>query len=200
MKRHGDNMKMTDLVSFKLGSPQFRIKETLAKGAPLYQMYSQLDLEEDLAGVVSDHQENKQVKTLDDVATLKANDLVFSLISGKAALVSPEHAGYLYTQNYLILEPDERLDDKFLLYLLNEDKGIARQLWLGLQGSMVLKYTVKQIKDLKLPKLPSLSKQVAIGQVYLKQKHLQAVKKRRADNELTLQLAKLEEVLKNGWA
>ena len=193
-------MKMTDLVSFKLGSPQFRIKETLAKEAPLYQMYSQLDLEEDLAGVVSDHQENKQVKTLDDVATLKANDLVFSLISGKAALVSPEHAGYLYTQNYLILEPDERLDAKFLLYLLNEDKGIARQLWLGLQGSMVLKYTVKQIKDLKLPKLPSLSKQVAIGQVYLKQKHLQAVKKRQADNELTLQLAKLKEVLKNGWA
>lgn len=193
-------MKMTDLVSFKLGSPQFRIKETLAKEAPLYQMYSQLDLEEDLAGVVSDHQENKQVKTLDDVSTLKTNDLVFSLISGKAALVSPEHAGYLYTQNYLILEPDERLDVKFLLYLLNEDKGIARQLWLGLQGSMVLKYTVKQIKDLKLPKLPSLSKQAAIGQVYLKQKHLQAVKKRRADNELTLQLAKLEEVLKNGWA
>ena len=193
-------MKMTDLVSFKLGSPQFRIKETLAKEAPLYQMYSQLDLEEDLAGVVSDHQENKQVKTLDDVSTLKTNDLVFSLISGKAALVSPEHAGYLYTQNYLILEPDERLDAKFLLYLLNEDKGIARQLWLGLQGSMVLKYTVKQVKDLKLPKLPSLSKQAAIGQVYLKQKHLQAVKKRRADNELTLQLAKLEEVLKNGWA
>ena len=193
-------MKMTDLVSFKLGSPQFRIKETLAKEAPLYQMYSQLDLEEDLAGVVSDHQENKQVKTLDDVSTLKTNDLVFSLISGKAALVSPEHAGYLYTQNYLILEPDESLDAKFLLYLLNEDKGIARQLWLGLQGSMVLKYTVKQIKDLKLPKLPSLSKQAAIGQVYLKQKHLQAVKKRRADNELTLQLAKLEEVLKNGWA
>lgn len=193
-------MKMTDLVSFKLGSPQFRIKETLAKEAPLYQMYSQLDLEEDLAGVVSDHQENKQVKTLDDVSTLKTSDLVFSLISGKAALVSPEHAGYLYTQNYLILEPDERLDAKFLLYLLNEDKGIARQLWLGLQGSMVLKYTVKQIKDLKLPKLPSLSKQTAIGQVYLKQKHLQAVKKRRADNELTLQLAKLEEVLKNGWA
>lgn len=193
-------MKMTDLVSFKLGSPQFRIKETLAKEAPLYQMYSQLDLEEDLAGVVSDHQENKQVKTLDDVSTLKANDLVFSLISGKAALVSSKHAGYLYTQNYLILEPDERLDAKFLLYLLNEDKGIARQLWLGLQGSMVLKYTVKQVKDLKLPKLPSLSKQAAIGQVYLKQKHLQAVKKRRADNELTLQLAKLEEVLKNGWA
>ena len=82
--------------------------------------------------------------------------------------------------------------------MTNEDKGIARQLWLGLQGSMVLKYTVKQIKDLKLPKLPSLSKQAAIGQVYLKQKHLQAVKKRRADNELTLQLAKLEEVLKNG--
>lgn len=193
-------MKMTDLVSFKLGSPQFRIKETLAKEAPLYQMYSQLDLEEDLAGVVSDHQENKQVKTLDDVSTLKANDLVFSLISGKAALVSSKHAGYLYTQNYLILEPDERLDAKFLLYLLNEDKGIARQLWLGLQGSMVLKYTVKQIKDLKLPELPILSKQAAIGQVYLKQKHLQAVKKRRADNELTLQLAKLEEVLKNGWA
>lgn len=193
-------MKMTDLVSFKLGSPQFRIKETLAKEAPLYQMYSQLDLEEDLAGVVGDHQENKQVKTLDDVSTLKANDLVFSLISGKAALVSSKHAGYLYTQNYLILEPDERLDAKFLLYLLNEDKGIARQLWLGLQGSMVLKYTVKQIKDLKLPELPSLSKQAAIGQVYLKQKHLQAVKKRRADNELTLQLAKLEEVLKNGWA
>lgn len=193
-------MKMTDLVSFKLGSPQFRIKETLAKEAPLYQMYSQLDLEEDLAGVVSDHQENKQIKTLDDVATLKANDLVFSLISGKAALVSSKHAGYLYTQNYLILEPDERLDAKFLLYLLNEDKDIARQLWLGLQGSMVLKYTVKQIKDLKLPELPSLSKQAAIGQVYLKQKHLQAVKKRQADNELTLQLAKLEEVLKNGWA
>ena len=44
-------MKLTDVVKLKVGSPQFRIKESLLRETPSYNIYSQNDLEEDLAGI-----------------------------------------------------------------------------------------------------------------------------------------------------
>lgn len=187
------NMRLENLVEFQVGSPQFRIKESVADAATTYKFYSQNDLEEDLTGVELATEEAKQIATTDEVTTVTSGDLVFSLISGRAAIVRKEHDGYLYTQNYVVIEPGTEVDSKYLVYLLNEDREVAHQFWLGLQGSMVMKYTVKQLRELKIKKLPNLDKQQAIGDIYFKQMRIQALRKRIAENETLLTLAVLAE-------
>ena len=67
---------------------------------------------------------------------------------------------------------------------------------MGLQGSQVLKYTLKQLKELEIPKMPSIDKQRIIGQVYFKQLRLEALKQRAAKLKSTIILANLEEGIK----
>ncbi|EKW99032.1 restriction endonuclease subunit S [Ligilactobacillus saerimneri] len=186
-------MRLENLVEFQVGSPQFRIKESAADAATTYKFYSQNDLEEDLTGVELATEEAKQIVTIDEVTTVTPGDLVFSLISGRATIIRKEHDGYLYTQNYVVIEPRTDIDSKYLVYLLNEDREVAHQFWLGLQGSMVMKYTVKQLRELKIKQLPNLDKQQAIGDIYFKQMRIQALRKRIAENETLLTLAVLAE-------
>ena len=184
--------KLSELVGLVSGSPQFRITEVFDEKAPLFTYYSQTDLTDDLVGIISEDVENKQVRTNDKVNTLFDGDVVFSLITGIATIVSKEHEGYLYTQNYVKLLPSCKIDSKFLVYLINENKAIKKQFVLGLQGSQVLKYTLKQFKELEIPKIPSIDKQKIIGQVYFNQLRLQALRNRVAELETTIRLAKLE--------
>ncbi|MFC0903385.1 restriction endonuclease subunit S [Clostridium sp. MT-14] len=185
--------KLSELVELVSGSPQFRITEVFDEKAPLFAYYSQTDLTDDLVGIISNGADNKQVRTNDKVNTLCHGDVVFSLITGTAAMVRKEHEGYLYTQNYVKLLPGNNIDPKFLVYLINENKTIKKQFVLGLQGSQVLKYTLKQLKELKIPNIPSIDKQKIIGQVYFNQLRLQAVKNRAAELETKIILSKLEE-------
>jgi len=184
--------KLDDMADFMTGSPQFRITETSDKGAPVYTFYSQTDFMNDAAGIISDIPRNKQVCTFDYVSTLQPGDLIFSLITGKASIVHSEHAGYLFTQNYIKIVPNKDLEVKFLAYLLNENHGIKKHLFIGLQGSQVLKYTLMQLRALEIGKIPSKKKQKLIGQIYFDQIHLQAVKNQAAELETILVLSKLE--------
>lgn len=186
-------VKLSEVVKYVSGSPQFRISEAFDVNVPLYTYYGQPDIADDLVDMVSSKVDSKQVRTLDKVNTLYAGDVVFSLISGVSTIVRKGHDGYLYTQNYVKLIPNESVDSKYLVYLLNEDKSIKKQFLLGLQGSQVLKYTLKQLKELELPELPSIGKQQMIGEVYFNQLRLQALRNRASNSETTILLAKLEE-------
>ncbi|AND86005.1 restriction endonuclease subunit M [Clostridium tyrobutyricum] len=185
--------KLSELVELVSGSPQFRITEVFDEKTPLFTYYSQTDLTDDLVGIISNDMDNKQVRTNDKVNTLCDGDVVFSLITGIAAMVRKEHEGYLYTQNYVKLLPSNNIDSKFLVYLINENKIIKKQFVLGLQGSQVLKYTLKQLKQLEIPKIPSIDKQKIIGQVYFNQLRLQSLKNRAAELETKIILSRLEE-------
>ncbi|OPJ64808.1 restriction endonuclease subunit S [Clostridium oryzae] len=189
--------KLSELVELVSGSPQSRITEAFDEKTPLFTYYSQTDLTDDLVGIISNNLDNKQVRTKDKVNTLCDGDVVFSLITGIATKVRKEHQGYLYTQNYVKLIPNHNIDSKFLVYLINENKTIKKQFMLGMQGSQVLKYTVKQLKELEIPKIPSIAKQKIIGQVYFNQLRLQALRYRVAENETKIRLSKLEEVSEN---
>lgn len=184
--------KITKYVKFFSGSPQFRLKESQSSKAPTYIFYNQSHLEEDLSHI-SKKEEDKRIKTLDDVSLLHCGDIVFSLISGTAAIVQKNHHQYLYTQNYVKLVPDKKLDSAFLVYLLNENQEIRRQLLTSLQGSQVLKYTLKQIQSLSFPKLPDLPRQQLMGSVYLSQLRLQELRIRTAKVETQRILAILRE-------
>lgn len=190
-------VKLNEIVELVSGTPQFRITETRAEQAPSYLLYSQTDLADDLVGIPSEAVDNKGVRTTDQVNTLNHGDVVFSLISGTGALVREAHQGYLYTQNYVKLLPSGQIDHKFLVYLLNENSAIKKQLLIGLQGSQVLKYSLRQIKELEIPTLPPFEKQKIIGGIYFKQLRLQALKNRAANLETMMRLEQLEEVTRH---
>ncbi|MGL6057702.1 MAG: restriction endonuclease subunit S [Culicoidibacterales bacterium] len=185
-------MKLIDLVEFISGSPQFRITETADLTANIYTFYGQQDLLNDLYGMQTNGSDSKQTRTHDQVSVLNSGDVIFSLISGQATIVSNENQGYIYTQNYVRLEPIAEIDARFLVYLLNENQEIKKQLAIGLQGSQVLKYTVKQLRELEIPILPSLEKQEIVGDVYFKQLKLEALKKKTAQYETQVVLAILK--------
>lgn len=187
-------MKLSELVELVSGTPQFRIVEVSNPKAPVFTYYTQTDLNDDLVGIISSDVDNKQVRTNDKVSTLSTGDVLFSLITGKATIVRKEHEGYLYTQNYVKLLHAEDIDSKFLVYLMNESKAIRKQLMLGLQGSLVLKYTLTQLRDLEIKKIPSIDKQKIIGQVYFNQLRLKALRNRVTELEAKIRLADLEEV------
>ena len=188
---------LSDIVGVISGSPQFRLTESFDENAPLYHFYSQNDLSDDLAGMDSIDSDNKQLRTFDKVNRLLADDVVFSLISGTATIVRRFHNNYLYTQNYVKLIPGNRIDPKYLVYLLNIDKSIQKQFATGLQGSQVLKYTLRQLKELEIPQLPPIGRQRIIGDIYFRQLRLNALRSRSTESETILLLKKLEEATKN---
>lgn len=190
-------MKMSEAVQFISGTPQFRINECMERQAPIYSVYNQANLLEDLTGISSSEFEGNKIRTWDNVNTLAVSDVLFSLISGEATIIKKEHEGYLYTQNYIKLIPNEYVEPQYLVYLLNQDRSLERQLTMGLQGSQVLKYTLKQVKDLEMPPLPSVEKQRMVGDVYLKQLRLQAIKERATKLKTMILFRKLEEVTQN---
>lgn len=188
-----DTLLLTDIADLQSGTPQFRIDESTDPSTPVYEYYTQTDLEADFWQVDTPSPQ-KQVRTTHKVTTLNAGDTLFSLISGKAVRVQAIHTGRLYTQNYIKLTPKSGLDANYLVYLLNENTDITRQLGLSLQGSQVMKYTVKQLKELILPALPSLIKQRLIGEIYMNMQRIATLKKRVADYEHRLILEQLKGV------
>lgn len=184
----------TKIATFHSGTPQFRIGEDLDPQTPCYYLYSQTDLEEDLKGLFDFNTDRRQIRTHDVVITASAGDIVFSLLSGTAALIQKDHEGFLLTQNYVVITPSNDLDHKYLVYLLNENPSIRHQLRIGQQGSVVGKYTLNQLKSLELPPLPEKEKQQLIGELYCNQLKLEALRKHVAELETTLVFEQIKEV------
>lgn len=187
-------MKIEDIITIMTGTPQFRIKESLSNTAPTYYFYGQQELENDIVNLELSKESPKSISTLDELNLVHEGDILFSLISGRTTIVNKKHQGYLYTQNYVKLIPKNVVGSKYLVYLLNESDLIRKQWSKGLQGSAVLKHTVKQLRELELPKIHSYEKQKIIGDIYFKQLRLQALKMRVADAEKLLTIEKLKGV------
>ncbi len=188
-------ISICDVAELISGTPQFRIAEDLSGSAPAYFFYSQSDLEDDLRQVSRQDVARKQIRTFNEVITTSVGDVVFSLLSGKAVIVQKEHDGLLLTQNYVRLVPLDALNADYLVYLLNEDQNIRHQLRVSQQGSITMKYTLKQLRELRFPALPSLEKQRLIGEIYLNQLKLDTLRKRAAELETALVLGKIKEAV-----
>lgn len=184
---------ISEIVTLISGTPQFRIKEDFSDAAPTYFFYGQSEIEEDLIGVNAQTRLQKQVRTFDTVCTVAAGDVIFSLISGKAAIVQAGHSGYLLTQNYCKLVPSSAVDAKYLVYMLNENWEVRHQLQSGQQGSVTLKYTIKQLSTLMFPSLSPIEKQRIIGELYFSQLRIEALKKRVSTLETVLVLENIKE-------
>ena len=157
--------RLSEYVDLVSGSSRFRVDEDRLGQAPHYYVYNQ-NIHEGVDSLEASDSEDNEISTHDELTLLGEGDLVFSLISGTANVVDAEHAGYYYTQNYVRLIPKNSLNKLYFMYLLNEDSSIRKQLSIGLQGTILTRYTVSQLHELEIKNLPDVKKQEAIGKVY----------------------------------
>lgn len=201
MKKHtkerGDIMYIQNVFHSNTGISQYRIEESNRSDAKIYTLYGQNELYEDLYGVPGAMSDRKQIKVdgMGPGAIAREGDLLFSTISGESTIVSAEHDGYVFTQNYARMEPMSRLvDRKYMAYLINENQSIKRQFKQNLQGSQVIRYSLKLLKEIALPELPSIEIQRVIGDIYFKQLLLRSLRQRVAENTYRLSIAMLQGV------
>lgn len=190
-------MYIQNVFHSNTGISQYRIEESNSSDAKVYTLYGQNELYEDLYGVPGAMSDRKQIKVdgMGPGAIAKEGDLLFSTISGEATIVSVEHDGYVFTQNYARMEPMSRLvDRKYMAYLINESQSIKRQFKQNLQGSQVIRYSLKLLKEIALPELPSIEIQRVIGDIYFKQLLLRSLRQRVAENTYRLSIAMLQGV------
>ena len=190
-------MYIQNVFHSNTGISQYRIEESNSTDAKVYTLYGQNELYEDLYGVPGSMSDRKQIKVdgMGPGAIAREGDLLFSTISGEATIVSVEHDGYVFTQNYARMEPMSRLvDKKYMAYLINENLSIKRQFKQNLQGSQVIRYSLKLLKEIALPELPPIEIQRVIGDIYFKQLLLRSLRQRVAENTYRLSIAMLQGV------
>ena len=81
-----------------------------------------------------------------------------------------------------------------MAYLINENPSIKRQFKQNLQGSQVIRYSLKLLKEIALPELPPIEIQRVIGDIYFKQLLLRSLRQRVAENTYRLSIAMLQGV------
>ncbi|XEO93306.1 restriction endonuclease subunit M [Latilactobacillus sakei] len=178
-------------VRFVSGTPQSRLFISSNESDPSYYVYGQMELKNDLIQEETEPSDSRCLRTTDKVITFTESDVVFNLISGEASVVGRNHLGFMQTQNFVKLQPNEMLDRYFLVFLLNENQMVKRQLFESLQGSKVIKYTLTQLKALKINELPSIEEQRLIGRMYFNQLRLNWLLKRSADLKYELRINQL---------
>ncbi|WP_208423157.1 restriction endonuclease subunit S domain-containing protein [Latilactobacillus fragifolii] len=183
--------KLSKFVEFVSGSPQSRLFVSMNESDPSYCIYGQSELKADLVQSETASNEGRQIRTPDKVMILSEGDIIFYLVSGEASVVGKKHVGYLQTQNFIKLIPNQDLDAHYLVFLLNQDHNIKRQLVSSLQGTMVIKYTLAQLKALRINKLPPIDEQRLIGRMYFNQIRLNWFRKQSADLKLKIAMNQL---------
>lgn len=178
-------MKLEEVVTIKVGQNISRIYE---KNDRALETYTYDDLVDDLNGLYLDGKsDNPLINSINHDANLsRGGEVVFSFVSSKATIVSNQNIGKIINQNFakLVIE-DDQLEASYLCYVLNESHDMKKQMAISMQGSTVPKLTPSILKALDVT-LPSLDKQIIIGEAYL------TIKKQRA---LAIKQAELEEQL-----
>lgn len=184
------NYKTKNHFSVLSGLPLQRFQRLT--NCPMKPVYTQEQFAADLTGEQTGKASQPLLPVPEDVWMIQPGDVVYSQSSQTASPASLESGGCVISQNYLILRPESVLDPGYLVYLLNEDSGIRKQLVSRLQGSQLQRVTVKDLENLQLPSLPKMEVQKAIGQVYPSQKRLTFLREKSIQNREKLVIASLK--------
>ncbi|EOS60733.1 hypothetical protein C815_01065 [Firmicutes bacterium M10-2] len=173
---------MEKLFTIEIGTPQFRIHETEGSNSKHYFVYSQEMLTNDLeGGIVKENlKDARQVTTKDRVDVVHTGEIVLSLTSGTACIVSSQHEGFLLTKNFCKVYPAKNVHALYLVYLFNEDHTVRKSLKKSKNEGLVTMITSKQLEALEFPKLPSFEVQKLIGELYFNQKKLTSLQTENA--------------------
>lgn len=149
---------------------------------------------------LSESQQDRKYTTADfehDFYTMKLanpqNAIIYQQSSSmphmSAAILSDANKEKVISQIFAIIRIDvSRLNSWYLCYLLNQSQMIAHQYNKWLQGSVIVRFSAKLMKDVKIP-LPDMTVQQNIGKLYataLYQNYLEVMQaNRRLDGVLS---------------
>ncbi|CAI1186296.1 restriction endonuclease subunit S [Serratia fonticola] len=163
------NVRLTysTIAEFTPGSHISRIKQNDSEKA--YRFYATWQfLKDSWQHNDSVHDKEQVVRPSQPVLYVQSGDVVISLIHGKAAQVSEQHAGRLLSNNYVRVKVDtQKVDPAWFIWHFNESVESRRQQALATQGStFVQRLSISELRQFSVP-LPPLRRQQAIGGLYL---------------------------------
>lgn len=171
-------MKLEKVIVMKLGLNLSRQKDKAE-----IPIYTNKDMLEDLAQLDTKPPNKPVVQMEDDTHTVKAGDVVYNFINTVCGIVSPKHEGKNINQNFAkVILDEEKIDPKFLCYLLNESSEIEKQKFMSFQGTILKKLSPSMIREFDVT-LPPLEVQKTIGQLYYDWLRKQALEKREQELE-----------------
>lgn len=140
--------------------------------------YTAENLEEDL--LAGYKKEDKQDSS--DDAITQGGDLVFNLMTKKAAVVSLKNSQKILSQIYLKIVIDYKIIDPwFLCFILNESSDVKHQFHKIMEGTVLKRITKNNLETINID-LPDINIQKKIGAIYrLYLKQIKLIKKK---NEL----------------
>lgn len=187
-------MKLKKVVKVKAGKNLSRHKDAKEEVVA----YSYDDLIQDLSeftpyqkdGSDQERMTSNGVNSDEDSYLISSGDVVFSLISSTAGIISKSSEGKALNQNFtkLIIE-GKQIDPRYLCYCLNESSYLKKQMAVSMQGSALRRLTPSSLRDLDIP-IVDFSKQQLIGHAYfslLKRKYL-LEKKMKQEEDIVLAL------------
>lgn len=128
---------------------------------------------------------------------VKTDDILIRSASAKAAIVSKEHNGTIYTANYIKadLYPD-LVYYKYFVYVFNCNKEVAKQLANSIQGTVIARVTTSVLKKIEIP-IPPLATQKKIGDLYFETLNLKRLYNLKAEQIKMMTETYLEQVIKD---
>ena len=167
--------RLDDIISFTLGNNSTRIKDT-------HQIiYTKDDFEMDLHGK----------NTVNPGC-----GCIVNLMRSKAAPLSEENKGKSITANYLLCEFDDMLlDPWYFCYLFNESPDVQKQITKFSQGTVlsVKRLNVQMIANMEV-KLPDISRQSMLGNLYRQTVIQYDLMLEQAENMKTMTMALMRKI------
>ena len=152
----GFTLRLEQIVTFFPGPNTLELKKKYNQ----YKIYTNDDLEKDL---------HKGFYTTNVSVSyspiLEAGDIVTNTMTNRTAIVSPESTNKVIPQNIIKLSFIECGDAWYLCYLLNESQTVKHQLYNIMEGSILRRVTLRNLRQLEI-KLPNLGEQQEIGKLY----------------------------------
>jgi len=152
--------RLCDIIALKAGANITR----MAPGIPRSMIYTSQDIEDDLdqAGCGCAAQASASGM---EPGSLRAGDVVVSLATGRAAVVTESNAGKVLRNTEAICRIlGGAADPWYLCYFFNESRHLKEAMVRGLVGSQRF-LTISELLKLDV-QLPPLGRQKAIGRIY----------------------------------
>lgn len=182
-------MKLEELAKVSVGRNISRISDDEVE---LNQVYTNDDLLADLC--VSKTELAHKAELSINKYSIVAGELVYSLVSSTAGIVSHQNSGKIINQNFARLTPkSDQIDLKYLCYILNESVEIKRQMAILMQGTVVRKLKPAMLRELQVDFKP-LALQSKIGEAYFNFKRYQYLAKRELELQETVYLDALQKL------
>lgn len=149
-------MRLEEAIDFFSGPNSVELKKKYGN----YETYTNENLEFDL--FQGFHTTNTSIIKS---PILDAGDIVTNTMTNRTAIVSPQSAGKVMPQYITKLNFKRNGDAWYLCYLLNESKAVKHQLYKTMEGTVLRRVTVVNLKQLEI-KFPQLEKQQKLGELY----------------------------------